>query len=164
MNQISSFQFQVSNRSMSHKKDKIITLLKDFFQVRADSYQIDMAFLYGSQAGGYPRDDSDVDIAVLFLPDQENEDVIFKEVTEISFALSGILGKDANLLVLDRVFKRPMLQYNAIVLGIPVFIRNFDTYIGFYLESLYQMEDFSLFGIEWQLTISEKRLKGDFNG
>ena len=123
-----------------------------------------MAFLYGSQAGGYPRGDSDVDVAVLFLPNQENEDVIFKRVTEISLSLSGILGKDVNLLVLDRDFKRPMLQYNAIVLGIPVFIRGFDSYIGLYLEALYQMEDFSLFGIEWQLTISERRLKGDFNG
>lgn len=149
---------------MSHKKDKIVRLLKDFFQVRADSYQIDMAFLYGSQAGGYPRDGSDVDVAALFMPDQRNEDAIFDRVTDISFSLSGILGKDVSLLVLDRDFKRPMLQYNAIVLGIPVFIRSFDSYIDFYLESLYQMEDFSLFGIKWQLAISEKRLKRDLNG
>ena len=149
---------------MSHRKSEIVSLLKDFFQVRANSYQIDMAFLYGSRAGGYPRDASDIDVAVLFLPDQKNEDAIFKRVTEISFSLSGIFGKDVNLLVLDRDFKKPMLQYNAIVLGIPVFIRSFDSYIDFYLESLYQMEDFSLFGIEWQLAISEKRLKRDLNG
>jgi len=149
---------------MSHRKSEIVSLLKDFFQVKADSYQIDMAFLYGSRARGYPRDDSDVDVAVLFLPDQKNEDTIFDRVTEISFSLSGILGKDVSLLVLDRDFKRPMLQYNAIVLGIPVFTRSFDSYIDFYLESLYQMEDFSLFGIEWQLAISEKRLKRDLNG
>ena len=149
---------------MSHKKDEIVSLLKDFFQVRADSYQIDMAFLYGSRAGGYPRDGSDVDVAALFMPDQRNEDAIFDRVTEISFSLSGILGKDVNLLVLDRDFKKPMLQYNAIVLGIPVFTRNFDSYIDFYLESLHQMEDFSLFGIGWQLAISEKRLKRDLNG
>ncbi len=149
---------------MSHKKNEIISLLKDYFLAKADSYQIDMAFLYGSQAGGYPRDDSDVDVAILFLPDQKNEDAIFKRVTEISFSISGILGKDVNLLILDRDFRKPMLQYNAIVLGIPVFIRGFDSYIDFYLESLYQMEDFSLFGIEWQLAISEKRLKRDLNG
>lgn len=149
---------------MSHKKDEIVSLLKDFFQVRANSYQIDMAFLYGSRAGGYPRDGSDVDVAVLFLPDEKNEDELFDSVTGISLSLSGILGKDVSLLVLDRDFKRPMLQYNAIVLGIPVFIRSFDSYIDFYLESLYQMEDFSLFGIEWQLAISEKRLKRDLNG
>lgn len=149
---------------MSHKKDEIVSLLKDFFQVRADSYQIDMAFLYGSRAGGYPRDGSDVDVAALFMPDQRNEDAIFDRVTEISFSLSGILGKDVNLLVLDRDFKKPMLQYNAVVLGIPVFTRNFDSYIDFYLESLHQMEDFSLFGIGWQLTISEKRLKRKLNG
>ena len=149
---------------MSHRKSEIVSLLKDFFQVRTDSYQIDMAFLYGSRARGYPRDDSDVDVAVLLLPDQKNEDAIFDRVTEISFSLSGILGKDVSLLVLDRDFKRPMLQYNAIVLGVPVFIRSFDSYIDFYLESLYQMEDFSLFGIEWQLAISEKRLKRDLNG
>ena len=148
---------------MSHKKDEIVSLLEDFFQVRADSYQIDMAFLYGSRAGGYPRDGSDVDVAALFMPDQRNEDAIFDRVTEISFSLSGILGKDVNLLVLDRDFKKPMLQYNAIVLGIPVFIRSFDSYIDLYLESLYQMEDFSLFGIGWQLAISEKRLKRDLN-
>jgi len=149
---------------MSHKKNEIISLLKDFFLAKAGSYQIDMAFLYGSRAGGYPRGDSDVDIAILFLPDQRNEDAIFDRVADISLSLSGILGKDVNLLVLDRDFKKPMLQYNAIVLGIPVFIRDFDSYIDFYLESLYQMEDFSLFGIEWQLTISEKRLKRGMNG
>ena len=86
---------------MSHRKSEIVSLLKDFFQVRAGSYQIDMAFLYGFRAGGYPRDDSDVDIVVLFLPDEKNEDAIFKRVTEISFSLSGILGKDVSLLVLD---------------------------------------------------------------
>ncbi|GAG06652.1 unnamed protein product, partial [marine sediment metagenome] len=48
-----------------------------------------MAFLYGSRAGGYPRDGSDVDVAVLFLPDQKNEDAIFDRVTDISFSLSG---------------------------------------------------------------------------
>ncbi len=150
--------------SMRHNKNEIIGILKDFFQVRADSYQIDMAFLYGSWARGYPRDGSDIDVAALFLPDKKNEDELFDSVTGISFLLSGIFGKDVNLLVLDRDFKKPMLQYNAIVLGIPVFIRSFDSYIDFYLESLYQMEDFSLFGIEWQLTISEKRLKRDLNG
>ena len=127
-------------------------------------YGICMAFLYGSWAGGYPHDDSDVDVAVLFDYNVHDKAMIFNRITDISSKLSQQLNREVNVLTLDRDFTNPMIQYNAIVLGIPVFIKEFDQYISFRLEAIFQMEDFSIFGRTWQLEISERRLKGVLNG
>lgn len=53
-----------------------------------------------------------------------------------------------------------MLYYNAIVLGIPVFIRDQNRYAALLNEAIFQMEDFSMFGTRWQLEIAEKNLEG----
>ncbi len=42
-------------------KKEIISLLKSYFQSKADKYNIDLAFLYGSWASGHPKKESDVD-------------------------------------------------------------------------------------------------------
>jgi hypothetical protein len=52
-----------------------------------------------------------------------------------------------------------MLYYNAIVLGIPVFIRDQNRYAALLNEAIFQMEDFSMFGTQWQLEIAEKNLE-----
>jgi hypothetical protein len=53
-----------------------------------------------------------------------------------------------------------MLYYNAIVLGAPVFLKNFDRYVRLKNEALYQMEDFGIFGINWQFMVAAKNLGG----
>jgi len=142
----------------------ILKNLKSLFRSSAVDYGIDMAFLYGSWAGGNPREDSDVDVAVLFYSDGLNSNEVFDRITDLSIKLSHLLKKEVNILVLTRDFQNPMLQYNAIVLGIPIFIKEFGRYVSLRMEAIFQMEDFSIFGRRWQLDLGERRLQGEFHG
>ena len=142
----------------------ILKNLKSLFRSSAVDYGIDMAFLYGSWAGGNPREDSDVDVAVLFYSDALNSNEVFDRITDLSIKLSHLLKKEVNILVLTRDFQNPMLQYNAIVLGIPIFIKEFGRYVSLRMEAIFQMEDFSIFGRRWQLDLGERRLRGKFHG
>ncbi|MCK4590382.1 MAG: hypothetical protein KAT86_01410, partial [Candidatus Latescibacteria bacterium] len=47
-------------------RGSLIQVLKDFFRRESDQCGIEMAFLYGSWARGYPMKGSDVDLAVCF--------------------------------------------------------------------------------------------------
>lgn len=148
---------------MMRGKD-ILKNLKSLFRSSAVDYGIDMAFLYGSWAGGNPREDSDVDVAVLFYSDALNSNEVFDRITDLSIKLSHLLKKEVNILLLTRDFQNPMLQYNAIVLGIPIFIKEFGRYVSLRMEAIFQMEDFSIFGRRWQLDLGERRLQGEFHG
>lgn len=141
------------------EKESIINLLKIFFKKCADQYGIECSFLYGSWGWGEPREDSDVDIAILFSDTASSDNEIFDSITDISLRLTEKLSSEASVLVIDRDFKHPMLYYNAIVHGIPVFVRHSDTYHSLILEAIYQMEDFSLFGTDWQLKIARKNME-----
>lgn len=55
-------------KSLKIQKEKVILKLEDYFKQKASGYHIEMVFLYGSWARGYPRHDSDIDLAVLFSP------------------------------------------------------------------------------------------------
>lgn len=142
----------------------ILQKLKSFFGSSAVYYGIDMAFLYGSWAGGSPREDSDVDVAVWFYSDALTMDEVFDRITDLSIKLSHLLKKEVNVLVLTRDFQKPMLQYNAIVLGVPIFVKEFDRYVSLRMKAIFQMEDFSIFGRRWQLEVAERRLQGEFHG
>ena len=142
----------------------ILEKLESFFGNSAVDHGIDMAFLYGSWAGGNPREDSDVDVAVWFYSDALSVDEVFGRITDLSIELSHVFEKEVNIFVLTRDFQNPMLQYNAIVLGIPVFIKQFDRYVSLRMEAIFQMEDFSIFGRGWQLEVAERRLQGEFHG
>jgi predicted nucleotidyltransferase len=48
------------------EREGIIKHLKKFFAERASFYGVEMVFLFGSWATGIPRQDSDLDIAVVF--------------------------------------------------------------------------------------------------
>jgi len=139
-------------------KEEIISILKSYFNDKARIYGIDMAFLYGSWAGGFPKIESDIDIAVVFNRDMDG-DKIFKIITDISLELVDILKKETNVLYIDFDLSKPMLHYNAIVQGIPVFIRDFKSYVDIRFKAITQMEDFSIFGLRWQEEIARKRLE-----
>lgn len=139
-------------------KEKLIVTLKAFFKENAKE-TIDMAFLYGSWTTGYPRKDSDVDLAVLFLSELLSDDEIFNIITDISDNLSSKINKEVNILPIYRDFRKPMVYYNAIVLGVPVYIKDFEEYISLKNQALYHMEDFSIFGIKWQLEMTRKNLE-----
>ncbi len=117
-----------------------------------------MAFLYGSWAGGFQKKDSDIDIAAVFFKGL-NDDEIFEYLTNISLLLSRKLHLEVNLIHIYSDFRYPMLYYNAIVLGIPVFFKDFSEYIDLKNEAVFQMEDFNLFCRGWQMSIAKRNME-----
>ncbi|MEW6620283.1 MAG: nucleotidyltransferase domain-containing protein [bacterium] len=139
-------------------KDTFISTLKTFFKEKAADYKSEMVFLYGSWATGYPRQDSDVDLAVL-LPESLSDDEIFNIIMDISYHLSSKINKEVNILPIYRDFRKPMLYYNAIILSTPIYINDFQEYVKLKNEAIFQMEDFSIFGIKWQIEMTRKNLE-----
>ncbi len=142
-----------------HTKPEILALLKAFFEESAPVYKIEMAFLYGSWARGFPKSFSDVDIAIVFSDEPGTEDEAFTIITDISLVLGKRLKLDVNVLPIYSDFRKPMLYYNAIVLGMPVFVGNQGRYASLRNQAIFQMEDFTLFGTRWQLEIAKKNLE-----
>lgn len=70
------------------------------------------------------------------------EDEIFDRLTSLSLFLSENLGLDVDVIPIYRDFRKPFLYYNAIILGIPLFVRNKKNLIDLKVEALYHMEDF----------------------
>lgn len=140
-------------------REEAISTLKAYFQDKADACDIVTVFLYGSWACGYPKIESDVDVAVLFNHEM-SEEKIFSSMNTISLELTDILKREVNVLYIDKDLSRPMLHYNAIVKGIPVFMRDFTRYVDLRLKAISQMEDFSIFGTKWQSDVVRKRLEG----
>lgn len=137
----------------------LVNSLALFFQEYAEVYGLEMVFLYGSWAGGQPQAESDVDLAVIFhnpeLPDEE----AFDRIIDLESALSTRLKREVNILQIRMDFRKPFLYYNAIVLGEALYVKNFDSYIDLKNEAVFQMEDYSLFGIPWQIEMAEKNLE-----
>jgi len=136
----------------------LIRTLKASLQERSEPCGIDMAFLYGSWARGNPTERSDVDLAVCFRePRSKNE--AFRIITDLSLELSRLIDVEVDVIVLYEDFRRPMLYYNAVVLGVPVYIGDFARYVGFRHQAIAQMEDFGLFGLQWQKQIARRNLE-----
>ncbi len=140
-------------------KEKMVQLLTDYFKKKSSVYHIEMVFLYGSWAIGYPRQDSDIDLAILFSFHIKNEDSLFELMNSISYELSIELSKEVNIIPLKEDFPHPMLYYNAIILGIPLYINNRESLTKIKLEAIKQMEDFKIFGIPWQQEVARNILK-----
>lgn len=119
---------------------------------------IEAAFLYGSWAAGLPYEESDVDIAVLFRSELD-EGHIFDRITTISLELTRLLKKEVNVIAIDPDMPRPMLYYNVIVKGIPVYMKDFSRYVDLRLSALFWAEDFNIFGTKWQAEVVRKRLE-----
>jgi predicted nucleotidyltransferase len=137
----------------------LVNSLAYFFQENAEVYGLEMVFLYGSWAGGQPHAESDVDLAVIFhnpeLPDEE----AFDRIIDLESGLSTRLKREVNILQIRLDFRKPLLYYNAIAQGEAVYVRNFDSYINLKNEALFQMEDYSLFGVAWQIEMAENNLE-----
>jgi predicted nucleotidyltransferase len=140
-------------------KEEMVNYLTNFFKKRAQQYGLEMVFLYGSWARGFPKEDSDVDIAIVFTKENGVGDELFRYLNGISLSLSKELGREVNTIAIQSDFNKPMLYYNAIILGIPVFIKDSDKYIRLRNEAVFQMEDFNLYGIDWQVRITRKNLE-----
>lgn len=146
-------------KSLKIQKEEIILTLKDYFKQKASRYHIEMAFLYGSWARGYPHKDSDLDLALLFSSQIRSEEFFFRLITEISYELSIDLGREVNIIPIYSDFPHPMLYYNAIIFGIPLYVKDKDRFLQLKLESIYQMEDFQIFGLPWQKKVAQDIIK-----
>lgn len=141
-----------------HTQKEIKNILESHFKEIANAYKIEAAFLYGSWARGYPKESSDVDIAIVF-SETGDEDKVFEMITDITLSLMKEIRLEINIVPIFLDFRKPMLYYNAIVLGTPVFIRDQNRYAALLNEAIFQMEDFSIFGTGWQLEVADKNIK-----
>lgn len=141
------------------QKDPLKMNLQEFFARNAGSFKVQMAFLYGSMAEGIPRKDSDVDVGVFFEDGIVSEEEVFDLTTRISIFLSKEMKCEANVIPIYPDFRKPMLYYNVVVRGIPLYIKDQPKYLELKNEALYQMEDFEIFGKDWQILVSRKNLE-----
>lgn len=134
-------------------------ILKDFFLTRTGSFGIALVFLYGSRVRGIPLPDSDIDLVVIFEDEALSDETIFQRLTTIATSLTEMTGLEVNLNPIYSDFRKPMLYYNAIVLGVPVFIQDPTKYGHLRAEAIRQMEDFQLFGPQWLISITRRNLE-----
>ncbi|MBU1183973.1 MAG: nucleotidyltransferase domain-containing protein, partial [Proteobacteria bacterium] len=66
----------------------ISPIIESFFRREAERYRVQVAVLYGSWAGGFPRRDSDVDVAVVF-EDEPDDDTAYRRLMEMSLQKNG---------------------------------------------------------------------------
>ena len=121
---------------------KIKNKLKHYFSTRND---VAFVFLFGSYARGTENLQSDVDIAVYFYPNSRypleyEQDFHFETEDEIWADLERLLGKEVELLVLNRV--SASVSASAIR-GIPVIIKDWNLYFDFMEIVTLEAEDFT---------------------
>lgn len=133
--------------------------LRIFFKKHARSLNIAIAFLYGSFARGIPNAKSDIDIAILFDPECLADEKAFEIISDLSVSLEKQFGRESNIIVIRPEKWKPMLYYNVIVLGEPIFIRSEDKYRSVRWEAIRQMEDFAAMGIGWQIAAARAGLR-----
>ena len=75
----------------------MIPKLVHFFQNEAERFGVRAVFLYGSFARGFPRQDSDLDVAIVF-DDDSDEDIIYRRLVDISLLLSERSGRDVKVI------------------------------------------------------------------
>lgn len=121
----------------------IVGKLKVYFGKRND---ISMAFLFGSWAKCQEGIDSDVDIAIYFVPKGkifEWEETDFRSDIEKSIWLDveKIIEKEVDLLILNKA--NPTIADSALR-GIPIIIKDRNLYMDFLLRITSEAIDFRL--------------------
>ncbi len=137
----------------------LLSRVEKFFREKAHIFGVQVAFVYGSQARGLPRQDSDLDIAVIFKNEALCDEITFDLLSDISLSLSEETDKNVDVIPIYRDFQKPMLYYNAIVQGTPVYIDDYEAFLSLRNEAIAQMEDFSIFGTQWQVSLAREKLR-----
>ena len=99
-----------------------------------------------------------MDVAVVF-EDEPDDDTAYRRLMDMSLLLSDLTGREVNMIPIDRDFRKPMLYYNALVQGLPVYRKCDDDIIRLRKRAIDEMEDFSLFGLQWQAEIARRNLE-----
>lgn len=109
-----------------------IELLKEYFLKRPD---ISMAFIFGSYAKGSQISESDIDIAVYFIPNDKavewEEEKYYPAEDQIWADVEKIAGINTDFLVLNRVSST--VAFSAVSEGIPIIIKDHSVYLRFLL-------------------------------
>jgi predicted nucleotidyltransferase len=121
-------------------------ILRNYFLNRDD---VAFSFLYGSYARGTAHRNSDIDVAVYFYPGvrhpiQYEEVVYYDGEDEIWADLDQLLGKEVELLVLNRVSASVAA---TAVRGIPLAVKDWGLYLDFMEVVTREAEDFTQFMI-----------------
>ncbi|OGC24015.1 hypothetical protein A3J90_01870 [candidate division WOR-1 bacterium RIFOXYC2_FULL_37_10] len=140
-------------------KDRLIEILTDYFKKNAESYCIEAAFLFGSYASGFIKEESDVDIAIVFSKDIDSDEKILNFISQITVDINSYINAEVDIMPIYNDFRKPMVYYNAIILGIPLYVKDKNQYISLFNEALFQMNDFELFGTSFQLQAARNVLK-----
>ncbi|MBI5700454.1 nucleotidyltransferase domain-containing protein [Candidatus Saganbacteria bacterium] len=142
------------------KEFEVLSKLKKYFKKNSERCGINSAFLFGSFARGFVKKESDIDIAVVFpngaMSDKETADMAADIATDLELETH----KQVDVIPIYNDFRKPFLYYNAIVLGVPLYMKNRELYSGLYNAALFNMEDFNLFGGRLQLEAAKNILKG----
>lgn len=138
-------------------KDRIVKLLKPYFEKRED---ILMAFLFGSWAINKGCKESDVDIAIYFKPktnrlEWEDFDVRYGEEGAIWLEIERILGKEVDLLILNRAASSIA---DSAISAVPIVIKDRGLYLDFMIRVTSEAIDFRGFVEEYWRLKEEMRL------
>ncbi|MFA4874770.1 MAG: nucleotidyltransferase domain-containing protein [bacterium] len=142
------------------QREGLIQKFAHYFEDNAENLHVELAFLYGSWAAGRQHENSDIDLAVLFAADAGSDDDKYRAISEISEDLGADLHKEVNVVELRWEFDKPMLYYNAAIHGVVLYMKDRRLLDFFLKEAVFQMEDFCIFGIHWQLFAARRNLKG----
>lgn len=128
------------------QQDHIYELTR-YFSKRND---VAMAFLFGSYAKGQACTESDADIAVYFTSPSRGsalkDDVEFASEDEVWVAIEKIVGREVDLLILNRA--APLVAYTAMK-GIPLIIKDRNLYLSFFSQTMNEALDFQQFIESW---------------
>jgi len=138
-------------RESSWSVKPYIEALKRYFEAKED---VAFAFLFGSHADGSATSLSDIDIAVYFYPKRRRpvefeEPIYYEGEDEIWAELERLLGKEVELLVLNRA---PATVAASAIRGIPIAIKDWGLYLDF-------MEVITSEAIDFRETLIEEFLE-----
>ena len=112
-----------------NRSDKL-QVLTEYFE-RSDD--IAFAFLFGSAARGRIRKEGDIDVAVYFKPEKDIEweafGKTFKRENRIGLDITRLLGKEVDLVVLNRA--RAVVADEIIRKGKPILIKDKGLFMDF---------------------------------
>lgn len=112
--------------------EKIIEALTEHLKAHP---AIEFAILFGSQAQGKAKSESDLDIAIYL-----NRALSLEEYLTLNLQLEKISGREVDLIILNEA--SPLLKHQVMKNRKVLFIRNFDLYADFREKTIDEYQEF----------------------